>query len=84
MLVLINQCLLNVVFRITKALNGQISLKQHFYYPHLFSYFLFYFKPFKISTDPTPVGTLWLECLMKYNGLQISRKKPDETPHLIL
>ena len=35
MLILINQCLLNVVFSITKALNGQISPKQHFYYPHL-------------------------------------------------
>ena len=35
-LILIDQYLLNVVFRIRKALNGQISPKQHFYYPHLF------------------------------------------------
>ena len=35
MLILINQCLLNVVFSITKTLNGQIYPKQHFYYPHL-------------------------------------------------
>ena len=35
MLILINQCLLNVVFSIKKVLNGQISPKQHFYYPHL-------------------------------------------------
>ena len=35
MLILINQCLLIVVFSITKALNGQISPKYHFYYPHL-------------------------------------------------
>ena len=73
MLILINQSL-NVAFRITKALNSQISPKQHFYYLHLFlSHSLFYFKPYKISTDPTPVGTLlWLECLIKYNGFQIS------------
>ena len=34
MLILINQCLLNVVFSITKALTGQISPKYHFYYFH--------------------------------------------------
>ena len=84
MLILINQYLLNVVCRITKALNGQISSKQHFYYPHLFhSHSLFYFKPYEISTGPTPVGTLWLECLIKYNGLQISGNKSDETPYLM-
>ena len=74
MLILINQCLLNVVFSITKALNGQISRKQHFYYPPPFntiwkpllllmlfsslSHSLFNFKPYEILTDPTPVGTL--------------------------
>ena len=35
MLILINQCLLNVVFSMTKILNGQSSPKKHFYYPHL-------------------------------------------------
>ena len=60
MLILINQCLLNVIFSITKALTGQISPKYHFYYFHLlmlfrklcfclslfssFLNFLFYFK----------------------------------------
>ena len=38
MLNLIYQYLLNAVFSITKALNGQISPKQHFYYPHLLCY----------------------------------------------
>ena len=33
MLILINQCLLNVAFNITKSLNGYVSLKCHFYYP---------------------------------------------------
>ena len=35
MLVLINRCLLNVVFSLTKALNGQSSPKENFYSPHL-------------------------------------------------
>ena len=35
MLILINQCFLNVAFSMTKALNGQSSPKQHFYYIHL-------------------------------------------------
>ena len=35
LLVLIYQCLLNIVFSINKALNGQISSKCHLYYPHL-------------------------------------------------
>ena len=84
MLILINQCLVNVAFRITKALNGQISPKQHFYYPHIFfSHSLFYFKPYKISTDHTPVENLWLESSIKYNGFQISENKSNETPYLM-
>ena len=75
MLILINQCLLDVVFSMIKALNGQSSPKQNLYSPHLsmllgkpcfslwffssFSHFLFYFKLYKISTDHTPVGTFW-------------------------
>ena len=81
---LTNQCLLNVPFCMTKALNNQSSPKQNFHSLHLsipsiplmlfqkpcfyyclFSYFshpLFYFKVYKISTDPTPVGILWLVC----------------------
>ena len=35
MLILINQCLLNAVFSITKTLKGQISPKYHFYYSNL-------------------------------------------------
>ena len=35
MIILINQCLLNGFFSISKALNGQSSPKQYFYYPHL-------------------------------------------------
>ena len=38
-LILINQWLLNVVFSITEALNGQISPKQHFHYPHFLMLF---------------------------------------------
>ena len=76
MLILINWYLLNVVFSMTKALNGQSSPKQNFRSPHLsmliekpcfsfcvfssISYSLFYFKLYKISTDLTPVGTSWL------------------------
>ena len=68
MLILINWCLLNVVFSMTKALNGQSSPKQNFYSPHLsmllekpcfslclfsfYSHSLFYFKLHEISTDP--------------------------------
>ena len=71
MLILINRCLLNVVFRMTKALNGQRSLKQNIYSLHLpmllgkpclflcfFSSFfdsLFYVKIYKFSTDSTPL-----------------------------
>ena len=33
--ILINQCLLSVVFSMAKALNGQSSPKQNFYFPHL-------------------------------------------------
>ena len=69
MLILIDQCLLNVVVSIRKALIGQISLKYHFYYSYLsmlvFFLFLtpfFYFTPYKISTDQTPVGPFWLVC----------------------
>ena len=35
MLILINQHLLNVVFSMTKTLNGQSSPKQNFHSPHL-------------------------------------------------
>ena len=75
-LILINWCLLNVVFSITKALIGQNSPKQNFYSSHLlmllekpcfslclfsfFSHSVFYFKFYKTSTNPTPVGILWL------------------------
>ena len=38
-LILINQCLLIVVFNITKTFNGQISPKQHFHYPHFLMLF---------------------------------------------
>ena len=34
-IILIKQCLLNVILSITKELNGKISPKQHFYYLHL-------------------------------------------------
>ena len=76
MLILINRCLLNIVFRITKAMNGQSSPEQNFNSPHLlvllgkpcfslclfssFSHSPFYFNLYKTSTDPTPVGTSWL------------------------
>ena len=40
-----------------------------------FSHSLFYFKLYKISTDSTPIGNLWLCGLIKYNGFQISENK---------
>ena len=39
MLILINQCLLNVLFSMTKALNSQSSPKQNLYSPHLLMLF---------------------------------------------
>ena len=48
-----------------------------------FSHSLFYFKLYKISTDSTPIGNLWLCGLIKYNGFQISGNKSYETPYSI-
>ena len=55
-LILINWCLLNVVFSITKALIGQNSPKQNFYSSHLlmlpvspYACFPFFHTPFFIS-----------------------------------
>ena len=44
-----------------------------------FSHSLFYFKLYKISTDSTPIGNLWLCGLIKYNGFLISGNKSYET-----
>ena len=44
-----------------------------------FSHSLFYFKLYKISTDSTPIGNLWLCGLIKYNRFQISGNKSNET-----
>ena len=72
MLILINRCLLNVVFSMTKALNGQSSPEQnsilctfqcYLESPAWFPVFrtpFFYFKLYKISTAQTPVWTVWL------------------------
>ena len=79
---LTNQCLLNVAFSMTQALNNQSSPRQNFlsvhltipsipqmlfqkpcFYYCLFSSFLqphFYFKLYKLSTEPTVIGILWL------------------------
>ena len=98
---LTNQCLLNIAFSMTKALNDWSSPKQNFHSLHLsitslppmlfrkpcfyyclfssFSHSLFYFKLYKISTDSTPIGNLWLCGLIKYNGFQISGNKSYET-----
>ena len=100
---LTNQCLLNVAFSMTKALNDWSSPKQNFHSLHLsipslppmlfrkpcfyyclfssFSHSLFYFKLYKISTDSTPIGNLWLCGLIKYNRFQISGNKSYETPY---
>ena len=57
MLILINQCLLNVIFRITKPLNCQISPKQHFYYPHLFFHTPFFISNLiKFQLTPLQLG----------------------------
>ena len=45
-----------------------------------FSHPLFYFSVYKISTDSTPIGILWLCWLIKSNGFQISGNKSYETP----
>ena len=38
----------------------------------------------KISTDPIPVGTDFVACVViKYNEFQISGSKSDETPYLM-
>ena len=100
---LTNQCLLNVVFSMTKAFNDWSCPKKNLYSFHLsipslppmlfrkpcfcyclfssFTEFLFYFKLYKISTDTTPIGNLWLFGLSKYNGFQISGNKSCETPY---
>ena len=59
------------------SLPPMLFRKPCFYYC-LFSSFsdsLFYFKLYKISTDSTPIGNLWLCGLIKYNGFQISENK---------
>ena len=55
--------------------------KPCFYYCLFFSFShsLFYFKLYKISTDSTPIGNLWLCGLIKYNRFQISGNKSNET-----
>ena len=63
------------------SLLPMIFRKPCFYYC-LFSSFsdsLFYFKLYKISTDSTPIGNLWLCGLIKYNRFQISGNKSNET-----
>ena len=79
---LTNQCLLNVAFSMTKALNDWSSPKKNLHSLHLsipslppmlfrkscfyyclfssFSYSLFYFKLYKISTDSTAIRILWI------------------------
>ena len=62
MLVLINQCLMNVVFSMAKALNGQSSPKRNFYFPTFQRYletlfllmlvFLFFTVPFSFELTP--------------------------------
>ena len=88
---LTNHCLLNVAFSMIKALNDWSSSKQNFHslppsnaisktlllllLVFLFFTLPFYFKLYKISTDSTPIGNLWLCGLIKYNGFQISENK---------
>ena len=75
-LILLTQCSLNVAFSMTKALNGQSTLKQKFPFPPPFNaiwkkllllmlVFLFLTLPFLFQTLwnfnwPTPVGISWL------------------------
>ena len=87
MLILINQCILNVVFGITKALTGQIAPKQQFYYLHLF-FPLFHTHFFisnliKFQLTPLPSWDFVGCALIKYNGFQISGNKSNETPYLM-
>ena len=83
MLIMINQCLLNLFVSMTKALSGQISPKQKFYSPHLSMLFFFFTLPFFISTDPTPVESLCLvrqSCIMNPKLVEINQ---NETPSLM-
>ena len=93
---LTNQCLLNVAFTMTKALNDRSSLKQNFHslppsnaisktellllLVFLFFTLPFYFKLYKISTGSTLTGILWLCGLLKCRRFQISGNKSCETP----
>ena len=76
MLILINQCLLNLVLCMTKALNGQSSERQNFHSPTFQGYLeklaslkpyfslsfptIFYFKLYKVSPDSTTGVISWL------------------------
>ena len=65
------------------SLPPMLFWKPCFYYCLVssFSDSLFYFKPFKISTDSTLIGILWFCGLIKYNRFQISGNKSYETPY---
>ena len=88
-LILINRCLLNLVFSI--ILPRKISVLPTFQcylenpvlnacFPLFHTPFL-YFKLYKISTDCTPVGWDFVPSeLIKYNGFQNSE---NETPYLM-
>ena len=69
MSMLINKCLLNVVFSMKKALRLKLSQVKFLFFPLLNDIYKtkfvlmlshFFHTPFFISTDPTPVGSSWL------------------------
>ena len=95
MLILINRCLLNVVFSMSKVLNGQSSPKENFNSLHLS---MLFGKPASLNACFPLIHTTtfisnfikfhsswdFVACeLIKCNGFQISAKKSYEPPYLM-
>ena len=95
MLILINRCLLNVVFSMSKVLNGQSSPKENINSLHLS---MLFGKPASLyACFPLIHTTTFISNFIKFhsswdfvaselikcNGFQISAKKSYETPYLM-
>ena len=78
LLILINQCSLNVVFSIMKELNGQSSSKQNLHSPHLSMLFGKACLLYEDSPDSTLDIISWLVRLSNIIDSKLSRNKSDE------